>query len=107
MRRIRQIPAQNPALKPLPGEAFGLTEWSRARVNIDYHVAFNSNLYSVPYNLLQEIFEIRSTPTTVEILHKGARVASHVRGRGQANTKHEHRPKSNSAHLEWTPSRMV
>lgn len=98
-----------PALKPLPVEAFDLSEWSRARVNIDYHVAFDSNLYSVPYNLVQEIVEIRSTPTTVEILHKGARVASHLRhrGRGQAVTNQEHRPKSHRAHLEWTPSRMV
>ena len=46
---------------------------------------------------------------TVEILHKGARVASHVRsrGRGHAVTNNEHRPKSHQAHLEWTPSRMV
>ena len=98
-----------PALKPLPMEAFDLSEWSRARVNIDYHVAFDSNLYSVPYNLVHELVEIRSTPTTVEILHKGARVASHLRsrGRGQAVTIDEHRPRSHRAHLEWTPSRMV
>jgi transposase len=93
----------------LPGEIFDMSQWSRARVNIDYHVAFDSNLYSVPYNLVHEIVEIRSTPTTVEILHKGTRVASHLRsrGRGQAVTNHEHRPRSHQAHLEWTPSRMV
>ena len=98
-----------PALKPLPTEAFDLSEWSRARVNIDYHVVFDSNLYSVPYNLVQELVEIRSTPTTVEILHKGTRVASHLRsrGRGQTVTNEEHRPKSHRAHLEWPPSRMV
>lgn len=98
-----------PALKPLPMEPFDLSEWSRARVNIDYHVAFDSNLYSVPYNLVHELVEIRSTPTTVEILHKGARVASHLRcrDRGHAITNDEHRPKSHRAHLEWTPSRMV
>jgi transposase len=98
-----------PALKPLPMEEFDLSEWSRARVNIDYHVAFDSNLYSVPYNLVHELVEIRSTPTTVEILHKGARVASHPRGRGrgQVVTIDEHRPRSHRAHLEWTPSRMV
>jgi transposase len=98
-----------PALKPLPMEPFDLSEWSRARVNIDYHVMFDSNLYSVPYNLVQELVEIRSTPTTVEILHKGTRVASPLRsrGRGQAMTNEEHRPKSHRAHLEWTPSRMV
>ena len=98
-----------PALKPLPVEPFDLSEWSRARVNIDYHVSFDANLYSVPYNLVHELVEIRSTPTTVEILHKGMRVASHQRsrGRGQAVTNEEHRPKSHRAHLEWTPSRMV
>ncbi len=98
-----------PALKPLPLESFDLSEWSRARVNIDYHVTFDSNLYSVPYNLVHELVEIRSTPTTVEILHKGTRVASHLRnrGRGQASTNDEHRPKSHRAHLEWTPSRIV
>jgi transposase len=98
-----------PALKPLPVEPFDLSEWSCARVNIDYHVSFDANLYSVPYNLVHELVEIRSTPTTVEILHKGTRVASHLRSRGrrQAVTNEEHRPKSHRAHLEWTPSRMV
>jgi transposase len=98
-----------PALKPLPIEPFDLSEWSRARVNIDYHVTFDANLYSVPYNLVHELVEIRSTPTTVEILHKGTRVASHLRsrGRGQAVSNDEHRPRSHRAHLEWTPSRMV
>ena len=98
-----------PALKPLPMEPFDLSQWSRARVNIDYHVAFDQNLYSVPYNLVHEVVEIRSTPTTVEILHKGSRIASHLRdrGRGQAITQDEHRPKSHREHLQWTPSRMV
>ena len=98
-----------PALKPLPLSPFDLSEWSRARVNIDYHVAFDANLYSVPYNLVHEAVEIRSTPTLVEVLHKGTRVSSHIRsrGRGQTITNDEHRPKSHRAHLQWTPSRMV
>jgi hypothetical protein len=41
-----------PALRPLPGEDFDMSQWSRARVHIDYHVAFDDNLYSVPYNLV-------------------------------------------------------
>ena len=98
-----------PALKPLPTEQFDLSQWSKARVNIDYHVAFDSNFYSVPYNLVHEQVEIRSTPATVEILYKGQRVASHSRhhGHNKPITNEEHRPKSHRAHLEWTPSRMV
>ena len=61
-----------PALNPLPAEPFDLSQWSRARVNIDYHIAFDTNYYSVPYNLVQELVEVRSTPTTVEIFHKAS-----------------------------------
>jgi hypothetical protein len=98
-----------PALNPLPTERFNLSEWSRARVNIDYHIAFDTNYYSVPYNLVHELVEVRSTPTTIEIFHKSQRVASHLRahGHGHAITIAEHRPRSHQAHLEWTPSRMV
>ena len=67
---------------PLPAERFDLSEWSRARVNIDYHIAFDTNYYSVPYNLVQELVEGRSTPTTIEIFHKSQRVASHLRAEG-------------------------
>jgi transposase len=97
------------ALRALPAEPFDMSQWSYARVNIDYHIAFDANFYSVPYTLVQERVEVRATPTTIEIFHKGQRVTSHVRGHGreQAFTQGEHRPKSHQAHLEWTPSRMV
>jgi hypothetical protein len=36
------------ALRPLPAEPFDMSQWSYARVNIDYHIAFDANLYSVP-----------------------------------------------------------
>jgi transposase len=96
-----------PALMPLPATRFDLSQWSRATVNIDYHIVFDSSFYSVPYNLVHEVVEVRSTPTIVEIFHKGQRVASHLRGRdrGQVITNTEHRPKSHQAHLEWKPSR--
>src|SRR5438105_11411081 len=68
------------ALRALPAEPFDMSQWSYARVNIDYHIAFDANLYSVPYTLVQERVEVRATPTTIEIFHKGQRVASHVRG---------------------------
>ena len=64
-----------PALNPLPAEPFDLSQWSRARVNIDYHVVFDANYYSVPYNLVQELVEVRSTTTTVELFYTGQRVA--------------------------------
>jgi transposase len=98
-----------PALRSLPLERFDLSQWSRARVNIDYHIAFDTNFYSVPYHLVHQLVEVRATSTTVEILHKGQRIASHLRAHGSGNaiTVAAHRPKSHQAHLEWTPSRLV
>jgi len=77
-----------------------MSQWSRATVNIDYHIAFDGNFYSVPYILVQQVVEVRSTPTTVEIFHRENRIASHLRSRrrGQAITQNEHRPKSHQAH---------
>lgn len=98
-----------PALQPLPSERYDLSLWLQARVNIDYHVAYDGNWYSVPYALTGKQVEVRSTPTTVEIFHRGKRVASHLRSRERNKpiTQNEHRPKSHQAHLEWPPSRMV
>ncbi len=98
-----------PALQPLPAERFELHHWAQARVNIDYHVQFDHHFYSVPYTLTGELVEIRSTATTLEIFHRGQRVASRVRSRHpyQATTVNEHRPKSHQQHLAWPPSRLI
>jgi transposase len=98
-----------PALKPLPAERYQYGEWKTVRVNIDYHVDLDRHWYSVPYQLTQQQVEIRATATTVEIFHKGTRVASHARSHAATRhtTLHEHRPKAHQRHLEWTPSRIV
>jgi hypothetical protein len=57
-----------------------MSEWSRARVNIDYHVVFDANLYSVPYNLVHEMVEIRAT-TVLAWLRTCAAAAGDKRSR--------------------------
>ena len=98
-----------PALQPLPAGRYELHEWSTARVNIDYHLEFERHYYSVPYTLTGQRVEIRSTLTTLEIFHRGERVASHPRSKQnyQATTNPEHRPRSHQQHLAWPPSRLV
>jgi transposase len=98
-----------PALKPLPAEAYVLTHWKLVRANIDYHVDIEHHYYSVPHQLVGEQLEARYTATTVEIFHRGMRIASHARSyvAHKATTIPEHRPKSHQAHLEWTPSRLI
>jgi transposase len=98
-----------PALKPLPKHPFQYAEWKRARVNIDYHVEIDRHFYSVPYQLVREQVDIRLTATTVEVLFKNRRVASHKRSSvpGGFTTLKEHMPKSHQRYLEWTPSRII
>ena len=98
-----------PALRPLPAERYQYGDWETHRVNIDYHVAFDHHWYSVPYPLVQQEVEVRATAATVEIFHRGQRVASHLRSqlRNKATTLDSHRPKSHQRHLEWTPSRLL
>jgi transposase len=99
-----------PHLQPLPEKPFELAEWKiGVRVNLDYHVEFQNDLYSVPYQLVHEVVDLRATASTIEIFHRHKRIASHLRGNGkrQYSTLSEHMPRSHQAHAEWTPSRML
>jgi transposase len=99
-----------PALRPLPAEPFVFGEWTiNARVNIDYHIDVHGHYYSVPHPLLHELVDAHRTATTVEIFHRGQRVAAHVRNdrRGRHTTDPAHMPKAHREHLEWSPSRLI
>jgi transposase len=100
----------SPALRPLPAEPFVFGEWTiAARVNIDYHIEIEGHYYSVPHPLVHELVDAHRTATTVEIFHRGQRVAAHVRDdrRGRHTTDPAHMPKAHRAHLEWSPSRLI
>ena len=98
-----------PALQPLTAERYIYATWKKARVNIDYHIEVDKHYYSVPYTLSRADVELRLTAWTVEVFHKGNRVASHQRCNkpGRHTTIADHMPKSHRAHLEWTPSRLI
>jgi transposase len=98
-----------PALKPLPTAPYQHAEWKRCRVAPDYHVEIADHYYSVPSRLIREEVEARVTDTTVEILYKDTRVASHARSfvRHRHTTTPEHMPSSHRRCAAWTPSRMM
>lgn len=96
------------ALLPLPMDPFDLTEWKKAKVNIDYHVAFGDRLYSVPHRYVGEEVWICATESTVEVQLRGRRIALHPRrGRTRHETVSAHMPSSHRQHAEWTPSRIL
>jgi len=97
-----------PALQPLPARRYEYAEWKKAKVNIDYHVAFEKHFYSVPHTYIREVIILRITRKTVECYYKNQRIASHLRFfRPGHTTVKEHMPKSHQAHVEWTPERLM
>lgn len=98
-----------PALRPLPDQPYEPAEWKRATAGIDYHVAYDRHYYSVPSELRKKEVEIRATADTVEIFHKGQRVASHLRVNkpGHHSTIPEHMPAGHREVRDWTPERFL
>ena len=98
-----------PYLRPLPDSLFVLADWKKARVNIDYHVEFDANYYSVPHALVRQEVELRITTSCVEVLAKNRRVASHGRSyrKGHYATLSEHMPAAHRAHADWSPGRLL
>jgi transposase len=97
------------ALRPLPTRRYEYAEWARPRVRVDYHVEFDGHYYSVPYQLVGQQLDVRATASTLEVMHGGRRVTSHVRSfeRCGHTTKSEHMPKSHQAQAEWTPLKLM
>ena len=96
------------ALKKLPAEPYAYAEWKECRAGLDYHVEIEKHYYSVPHALLRETMWARITARTIEVFHRGKRVAAHVRS--SSNRKHttvrEHMPSSHQRYADWTPERI-
>jgi transposase len=97
-----------PALKPLPPERFEHSNWKKARVNIDYHVAFEKHNYSVPYHFIHQEIYVRATNKIVECFYKGKQIAIHERSNKQHaySTLKAHMPRNHQEQAEWTPDRL-
>jgi len=99
-----------PALRPLPGRPYQFAQWKLARVAIDYHVEVVEHFYSVPYRYAREQVDVRYTRTSVEIFHRGQRIAAHTRSerRGHHSTIATHMPPNHrAATTEWNPQRLL
>ena len=98
-----------PVLRPLPDRTYELARWTHAMVSLDYHVLVDHHAYSVPHRHVRDRVEVRATATTVEVILRGTRIASHVRSRekGGHTTDLAHMPVSHRKHLAWTPATLI
>ena len=97
------------ALRPLRTPPYAFARWRRCRVGPDYHVEADGHWYSVPYALIRQLLDVRIGEATLEVFHKGERVASHVRvlNRRGHTTIPEHMPSAHRRHAQWTPARLL
>lgn len=99
---------ERPALAALPNTDYKFAEWRLARVSPDYHVEVAGYFYSAPHGLIREQVDIRATARTVEIFHRGRRVAVHQRRYGgrRHGIDPDHMPSAHRRYAEWTPERF-
>lgn len=102
--------AERPMLAPLPAVPFEVCDWTYARkVNLDFHVAYSTNRYSVPYTFVGKKVDLKVTESTIEVFYNGERIATHPRIpdciRYKAQTEQLHMPPE-FAKLEWDDVRM-
>jgi transposase len=102
------VSVERPALKPLPETDYEFAEWRLARVGLDYHVEVQSFFYSVPHALIREQVDVRIAGRTIEVFHRGRRVAAHQRRYGgrRHGTDPDHMPSAHRRYAEWTPERF-
>lgn len=98
-----------PALMALPVQPWEWATFKTVRVHIDSHIEFEGHRYSVPNALVGLALELRITTRGVEALHRGNRVASHMRcaHKGGYTTVIEHLPERHQHQAQWTPERLV
>ncbi len=114
MRRLgmsrRQLfeAVERPVMRALQQDDFEFAEWHLARVGIDYHVEIQGFFYSVPHALIREQVDTRATQRTIEVFHRGKRVAAHARRYGgpRHGTQPENMPSAHRRYAEWTPERL-
>ncbi|MGX1051362.1 transposase [Bradyrhizobium japonicum] len=98
-----------PKLTPLPDQPYAFARWKRCRLAPDYHVEVDGHWYSAPYRLIGELVDARIDDRTVEIFHKGQRIASHARApnRRGHTTIADHMPSAHRRYGKWTPAAVI
>jgi transposase len=94
-----------PAMRPLPPCHYEFSDWLTAKVNCDYHIEAEKQLYSVPYSYVGKQADVSVSLNCVEIFVNGIRIASHPRLTGrlrQYSTLPEHMPENHKAYASMS-----
>lgn len=95
------------ALPQLPHE---YATWKKANVSNNYHIQYERNYYSVPYQYINKSVDIRISKNTLEFYDDHTRIATHKRillGLNQYVTNPEHMPDNHKSYGEWSKTKIL
>jgi len=96
-----------PALRALPRQPYQYVDIKSAKVNIDYHVAYERHHYSVPHQYVGETLELHAGAQRITVYYRQRSVASHARRfYPGTTTEPAHMPKRHHKQQQWTPGRL-
>lgn len=99
-----------PFMQLLPQYPFEFAEWKTATVQLNYHISIDFQNYSVPYEYVKKVVDVRYTKNMIEIFYKGLRICSHKRlygRRGQYSSNADHMPLNHQLYSEWNGERFL
>ena len=94
---------ERPVLGQPPATDYLYAEWQLARVGLDYHVEIESFFYSVPHALIRQQVDVCVTAYTIEVFHRGRRIATHTRALRWPASRHRSRVHAQCP-SPWRPS---
>jgi len=108
-RKEMFLELDSPQALQLPSQTYEFAQWKKAKVHCDYHIEYEKNYYSVPYHYIRKTVHIRATEKMIEIFHKGERIASHRRQRGERYfyTEPTHMPVKHQKYANQTPQNLI
>jgi hypothetical protein len=98
------------ALIPLPATAYECATWRVATVQYNYHIAVDQMHYSIPYEYIKHVVDVRITRSVIEVFYKHQRICSHPRlyGKtGQYHTISDHMPDKHKDYVAWNAERFI
>jgi len=105
--RLDQFKEEKKHLNPLPMHRYQIKQYRKAKVQKMGYVlcSDHKNYYSVPYRYIGKKVELRYDSRTLEVYHKGQRIANHKTSqiKGQYITKNDHLSSNNQAYTQWSP----
>ena len=109
--RLEVLQEELTHMRPLPSLPYEISSWVYGRsVNLDFHVVYNKNRYSCPYQYSGKKVDLRLTDTLLEIYYKGERVTTHNRFpdymKNKYSTHAEDMPPAFRSIVQWDDERI-